>query len=615
MDYLRVINQPDNNDALARVINVPSRRIGESTIKALLEEADEAKITLWSLVLGVVQGKRAAKTKLPKQTAQGLSRFVNIILTARGKLTAPEEERMTTPELIKFLLLKTDYEKWLEEHHNDIHKARWANVEELITQATDFQDLVSCGYEDDSLPQIEGLDQDDGTDHLSRFLANVALASEVKNDEASATAQVTISTIHAAKGLEWPVVFIPATYQGSIPHSRAEDTNEERRLLYVAMTRAKALLYMSCPTKNSQSEQTIMSPFLCQASLAPLLDQRGPSLRSSAVQTMAQILRRALPSAASISKSSEAVLSVEDDLFPIDGAENEEEIQSRWKSMAGNLTYSMGQQAAKRRKVEMGRSVSNLEERQPPDWKPAYHTTMDRSASFTSASITAKTSFVSASSHLQLLKKQSVSAAVTVSQDADNEGIGMQAKIKVVHKAKTKALEGQGTLFGFLGKPEPKTAEPVKTKVPNSTTQRHENSTFPVAATFSLPRPLAIVDTPIAIAPSLAGHRLGGGKTTIRPRQNAPVEDSHRNDYIFLSSSPPRVLQADTVPEKTTGLIANPPILKLVRPAITMHETSMDKLQDGSGIRKTLGVKRSINGWENRKTQGFKPPTMARPHQ
>jgi len=53
-------------------------------------------------------------------------------------------------------------------------------------------------------------------------------------------------------GLEWPIVFIPAVYQGSIPHSRAEDTDEERRLLYVAMTRAQALLYMSCPVKNSQ---------------------------------------------------------------------------------------------------------------------------------------------------------------------------------------------------------------------------------------------------------------------------------------------------------------------------------------------------------------------------
>jgi DNA helicase-2/ATP-dependent DNA helicase PcrA len=73
LDYLRVINQPDNNDALARIINTPSRRIGEATIKSLLEEADKARITLWSLILGVVQGNRNTKTKLPSQTDQGLS--------------------------------------------------------------------------------------------------------------------------------------------------------------------------------------------------------------------------------------------------------------------------------------------------------------------------------------------------------------------------------------------------------------------------------------------------------------------------------------------------------------------------------------------------------------
>ncbi|KAF8867284.1 UvrD-helicase-domain-containing protein [Acephala macrosclerotiorum] len=612
LDYLRVINQPDNNDALARIINVPSRRIGEATIKGLLEEADEAKMTLWSLILGIVQDKRNAKTKLPKQTDQGLSRFVNIILTGRGKLTAPPEERSTTPELIKFILLKTEYETWLEEHHQDKHKARWANVEELITQATDFQDLISCGYEDESLPEIDGLDQQEGTDHLSRFLANVALASEVKNDEGTATAQVTISTIHAAKGLEWPVVFIPAAYQGSIPHSRAEDTNEERRLLYVAMTRAKALLYMSCPVKNSQSEQTTLSPFLCQPSLAPLLDQRGPSLRSSSVQTMAQILRRSLPSTTSISKSSESLISTEDNLFPIDGEENEDEKKSRWNSMSGNPTFTMGQQGPKRRRIELGRSISNLEERSEPDWKPGYRTTMDRSSSFTTASVTLKSGFVSAGSHLKVLKEHSVNCTA---QQVEAE-VTQALRKNVASKPKIKASEGQGTMFSFLGKPEPPAAKASQFKVNPTETERirHGNPSFPVPATFSLPRATPMIDKPIEIAPSLAGHRLGASKTIARPRNNTSVEYNGRNDYVFLSSSPPRVKapREEPVPEKSPGLVANPPIMRLVRPGISMHQTSMDKLQNGAA-KKTLGVKRSMYGWENRKTQGFKPPTMTRP--
>ncbi|KAE8453719.1 hypothetical protein EG329_009230 [Mollisiaceae sp. DMI_Dod_QoI] len=618
LDYLRVINQPDNNDALSRIINVPSRRIGEATIKSLLEEADEAKITLWLLILGVVQGKRTAKTKLPKQTDQGLSRFVNIILTARGKLTTPTEERMSTPDLINFILTKLDYETWLEEQHADIHKARWANVEELITQATDFQDLISCGYEDESLPQIEGLDQDEGTDHLSRFLANVALASEVKNDEGNATAQVTISTIHAAKGLEWPVIFIPAAYQGSIPHSRAEDTNEERRLLYVAMTRAKALLYMSCPIKNSQSEQTTLSPFLCPPSLAPFLDQRGPSLRSSTVQTMAQILRRALPSVESITKSSQLLLSTEDNLFPVDGEEDEDEKRSRWNSTSSNPTFTMGQQAPKRRRIELGRSVSDFGERSESNWKPSYRTTMDRATSFTSASVTLKTGFVSAGSHLQVLNEQSVNCAATKLQEADTKDPQAQTRRKVTSRAKVKTSEGQGTLFGFLGKPEPVIAKPsqVKAKSLEATKQRHESSSLTYTGSINLPRPIGIIEKPTEITASLAGHRIGAGTAIIRPRQSASVDENGRNDYVFLSSSPPRVkipTREVAVPEKPPGLVANPPILRLVRPALTMHETSMDKLQNGCAARKTLGVKRSMNGWDSRKNLSFKPPTITRP--
>jgi DNA helicase-2/ATP-dependent DNA helicase PcrA len=201
LDYLRVISQPDNNDALARIINTPSRRIGESTIKSLLEEADGAKISLWSLVLGIVQGKVTAKTKLKNPTEKNLSSFVNIILTAKAKMGGPVEERMSTVELLNFVIKKTDYEEWLVQHHGDVHKARWENVQELITQATDFQDSISFGYEDETLPGIEGLEQEDDSDHLSKFLANVALASEVKKNDEGPTVQVTISTIHAAKGL------------------------------------------------------------------------------------------------------------------------------------------------------------------------------------------------------------------------------------------------------------------------------------------------------------------------------------------------------------------------------------------------------------------------------
>jgi DNA helicase II / ATP-dependent DNA helicase PcrA len=189
-------------------------------VKLLLEEADQSSMTFWALILNSAQGTKNTKTKLAKLTEQGLSSFVNIILTARKKFLESADSGLSITGLIGYIIKKISYEDFLEKNHPDDHEARWANVEELINQASDFSDHIETGYEDDeALPEVEGLRQDDQSNPLSRFLANIALASDVKATETLATqAQVTISTIHAAKGLEWPVIFIPAAYEGSIPH-------------------------------------------------------------------------------------------------------------------------------------------------------------------------------------------------------------------------------------------------------------------------------------------------------------------------------------------------------------------------------------------------------------
>jgi DNA helicase II / ATP-dependent DNA helicase PcrA len=615
LDYLRVINQPDNNDALARIINTPSRRIGDATIKSLLEEADLAKITLWTLILGIVRGTRASTTKIQKPVEHSLAKLVDMALTARKKLAAPPQERISTVKLINFVLEKTNYEQWLEEHQGDVHKARWDNVQELITQANDFQDLLSCDYEEEALPEIDGLEQED-EDHLSRFLANVALASseaKTEDTERTPTAQVTISTIHAAKGLEWPVVFIPATYQGSIPHSRAEDTNEERRLLYVAMTRAKALLYMSYPLKNSQGEQTILSPFLAPPGLAPLIDTRGPALGSSTVQSVSQILRRPCPSAASISESRSLLTSLEDDLFPVDGEEDDDNAESRWKyeHTTRNPTHTMGQQLPKRRKVEIGRSISNLEGPER-NWKPSYSTTMDRASSFTGTSVTVKTDFVNVRANLQVLQEQSVNTAARAIAKEDVPRKSAPQKTAITKK--TKVLEGQGTLFGFLGKPEPQEECPLpSSRAFTASKEPRASSNMPIMpSSFSRPRPNPARSEVTGIDPSLANRRVGPSAGN-RPRQKAPTEEQSRNDYVFLSSPPPKpkppLLEDDPVPEKPPGLTLNPPLLPLIRAATTFHNTTVSTLAS----KKTYGVKRDVQGgWSGKNRQAFVPPTMKR---
>lgn len=263
LDYLRVISQPDNNDALSRIVNVPARNIEMTTVKALLEEAEMRKISLWALVRGSAQGHMKPRSKISKQGERSMPIFLNLILSARSRLL--DTENPSSPEeLLKLVIKKLEFRGFLEKYHENDHEGRWANLEELLVQAAEFCPTFNNfhGAEDqDTLPQVEGLEQAEGNsaeDALSRFLANVALATELQRADPNAegdslpTKQVTISTIHAAKGLEWPVVFIPSAYDGSIPHSRAEDTDEERRLLYVAMTRAQALLYLSWPVRNSQ---------------------------------------------------------------------------------------------------------------------------------------------------------------------------------------------------------------------------------------------------------------------------------------------------------------------------------------------------------------------------
>ena len=264
LDYLRAVSQPDNNDALARIINVPPRGLGPTSLKALLEEAEAKGRSLWALSEDVIQGHATLTTRISKTAEQRLGSLVNIIITARLKIL-DMTAKFFPEELLKYIMKKLDFQAYLKKAYENDCEARWANVEELLAQASDGapsvdEERAQFAGGEDVLPDIEGLEQKRGNaaeEALSRFLANVALATELQREDEledgeTFNARITISTIHAAKGLEWPVVFIPSAYEGSLPHSRAEDTDEERRLLYVAMTRAQAMLYMSCPTRNSQ---------------------------------------------------------------------------------------------------------------------------------------------------------------------------------------------------------------------------------------------------------------------------------------------------------------------------------------------------------------------------
>ncbi|KAI0811737.1 UvrD-helicase-domain-containing protein [Xylaria sp. FL0064] len=148
LDYMRVINQPDNNDALARIINVPKRGIGEVTIKALLEEAEKSSMSLWQLLDKHCCGHRTAKTNIRKVAENALSgSLMRPLRTLRERILSDAGRGipMNLVELIQRLIRDLKFEDYLEATYGAEYESRWANVQEFVTSPTrpDFPKSVS----------------------------------------------------------------------------------------------------------------------------------------------------------------------------------------------------------------------------------------------------------------------------------------------------------------------------------------------------------------------------------------------------------------------------------------------------------------------------------------
>ena len=639
LDYLRVVSQPNNNDAVSRIINVPPRGLGATTVKGLLEEAETRKMALWNLLRNSTQS--TTRTKLSKVAAQGLGSFVNLILTSRNRIL--DVIKADSPEtILGYIIEKLDFRHYLEKSHADDHESRWANVEELITQASEFTVSDTTEWkEDDELPNIQGLEQQQGNaaeEALAKFLANVALTSELQKeeddmeDEGVLKSQVTLSTIHAAKGLEWPVVFVPSAYEGCIPHSRAEDTDEERRLLYVAMTRAQALLYISCPTKSSQREETTLSPFLSPKRVGNLLARQGPTMNGSTVNDIAQILRRDTPTQARISEACETLQSMHDNIWPLTG-EDVKKVgakSSKWDS------YESCEHPFKRRRMQDSEhsAIEGLATRASPYM--AGHvgstTTMQSRSTFSY-----NTGFISAAAQLQHVDEDKKKNA----RPSGSERTSKAGK-KCAGSNNTSGLEQggvQSNMIGFLGMKagrerrstpfeilgEGRSGNPVARRSqlsPNETVSGLMAPASQVSPGVSGPT----LRTPhFPIPEALATHRLQPLSNTNRPRPLIHEDEPLRKKpYVFLSSSPPhfeelveaaetqcenqspsrimsRIERSDPVPRHTD-----------IVPSRTLHTTSMAHLQSEGTSRKTLGLRRSMDGWSDRGSHGYSVPKMNR---
>ena len=223
--YLRVLYNPFDDLSLLRIINVPKRSIGATTVAKL---QDYARATGTSLFMTLTQLHLVDTIK--GKTKEKLEEFGILIFT----LVAEMEDR-TVLDILESILDRTGYLAQLEESTDPQDQARAENIGELLSVAKDFQDTNPTGTVED-------------------FLEQVALVNDVDSFEQEES-KVTLMTLHAAKGLEFPIVFLGGLEEGLFPHSRTlmnpEEIEEERRLAYVGITRAEKELYISNATTRT----------------------------------------------------------------------------------------------------------------------------------------------------------------------------------------------------------------------------------------------------------------------------------------------------------------------------------------------------------------------------
>lgn len=580
VDYLRVVDQPSNSEAVERVINVPSRKVGDATVKSLREEASKKSVTFWDHVCGVVQGRSRGSTKMTAATEKGLASFVNVILCGRRTRSSAGEGKASLVDLISLIVQKIDLQTYLKNKYENEADARWSNVEELMAQAADASEpeRLKAMMQENALPEVDGLDQriPSADDTLSIFLANIALTSSAEEKSADGTQpvqQVTISTIHSAKGLEWPIVFIPACYEGSIPHSRAEDNDEERRLLYVGMTRAQAMLYLSCPIKDTQRAETTMSSFLTQPGLNSFFEEHGPSFPLQSVQGLATTLRRERPTAESLDAAKQGMEQDEDNYWPLNGEEPPQE-RAKWNyGKADNPLPGFGTM-------------------RPASWVTGSSVTMQQQQVFSTASAAMSTRFVSVADKYDEILEQNRLAAIDKRVDASKTKSDADAP-----RGRKRQIEGQGSITGFFAKKRQTSPKADSTaSVPNMPARITGNDSGPLRDKSNATLPLKQ-----SSRPPISSHMP---RTAPLRQTQSRIPPSSNKDYVFLSSSPKK---PDGEENHSGGLAKNEDNLSLpgaipqFKPASTFHTTSLQSLQQQGPVRgKRYGVKPSFNGWNNR---------------
>ncbi len=234
--YLRVISGSTDDIALRRIINIPKRGVGATSLDKLSIYASEREISLYSVFRRVADDAAFAKELGAGRAAVGISRFVALIESLKSRLTKVSSLK----ELVNDLLEDIEYFDYLADEDDDVKlEERQENVEELLNKLADYEAEAETG---DEPPSLAG------------FLEEVALVGDIDSYSEDSD-MVVLMTIHSAKGLEFENVFLAGMEENIFPSSMSlnaddpeEEIEEERRLCYVGITRAKKRLFLSSAT-------------------------------------------------------------------------------------------------------------------------------------------------------------------------------------------------------------------------------------------------------------------------------------------------------------------------------------------------------------------------------
>ena len=228
--YLKLIYNRQDSQSLKRIINVPKRSIGDTTVKKLQDIATQMDYSIYEVIQNIDEYEDFSSGVKSK-----LKNFIELIDKLDKNRTS-----LSLPEFIAFIIEETGYLAELKQEDTEESQSRIENLQELVNVARDFS-------------------PEDETNILGEFLAQVALVSDLDETPDSDNA-VTLMTLHAAKGLEFDTVFLAGLEEGIFPHSRSLNNNtemeEERRLMYVGVTRAKQKLFITYAKRRQMWGET-----------------------------------------------------------------------------------------------------------------------------------------------------------------------------------------------------------------------------------------------------------------------------------------------------------------------------------------------------------------------